>query len=175
MGPAYGAVFTRLDCAPEHGVELMSQTDMFASEPAGRVIRADSMARPERHKVKLWQILIAGAGTLGETELYGRSVIADARLVDKYVGPHAMVLTFHDPGSDENLYAYAFLCTEVGVSVVRSASYGTKILGLRKDALAELRIPDPDPKIKKSVAELIRTTVSQWSSPRRVDTELRCS
>jgi hypothetical protein len=161
LGPAYGTVFIRLDCALQHGVELMSQTDMFAAEPAGRVIRADSMARPERHKVKLWQILIAGAGTLGETELYGRSVIADARLVDKYVGPDAMVLTFRDPGADENLYAYAFLCTEVGVSVVRSASYGTKILRLRREAIADLRIPDPGPKLKRSVAELIRTTVSQ--------------
>src|SRR4051794_40709743 len=56
MGPAYGSVFTRLDCEPSHGIELISQTDMFAPEPAGRGIRLDSMANPERHRVKKWQI-----------------------------------------------------------------------------------------------------------------------
>src|SRR5262249_2471363 len=80
IGPAYGAVFTRHDCHPKHGIELISQTDMFSAEPSGRVIRLDSMANPEKHHVKRWQVLIAGAGTLGETELYGRSIIADARL-----------------------------------------------------------------------------------------------
>jgi hypothetical protein len=161
MGPAYGTVFTRLDCAPAHGIELLSQTDMFASEPAGRVIRPDSMSHPERHRVKLWQILIAGAGTLGETELYGRSVIADSRLADKFVGPDGMALTFHDPGSVENLYTYAFLCTAVGVSIVRSTSYGTKLLRFSRAALADIRIPDAEPAVKRTIADLIRTTVTQ--------------
>jgi hypothetical protein len=47
---------------------------MFAAEPMGRVIRMDSMARPERHRIRRWQVLIAGAGTLGDNELYGRSI-----------------------------------------------------------------------------------------------------
>ncbi len=76
VGPAYGTVFTRIDCHPSQGVELISQSDMFSAEPAGRVVRSDSMTRPERHQVQRWQVLIAGAGTLGETELYGRSIIA---------------------------------------------------------------------------------------------------
>ena len=60
-----------VDCHPDHGVELVSQTDMFAAEPSGRVIRMDSMPMPERHRIHRWQILIAAAGTLGETELFG--------------------------------------------------------------------------------------------------------
>src|SRR5690606_33502686 len=38
FGPAYGTVFTRLDCHSDHGIELLSQSDMFAAEPRGRVI-----------------------------------------------------------------------------------------------------------------------------------------
>lgn len=159
MGPAYGSVFTRLDCQPSHGVELVSQSDMFAAEPAGRVIRLDSMPRPEKHRIRKWQVLIAGAGTLGETEIYGRSIIADDRLVDKYVGPHAMVLTFHQPGSIDNLYCYAFLCSPTGVSLVRTTSYGTKILSIRKDALADLRIPDANLDTKRRIASLISKTI----------------
>lgn len=159
MGRAYGAVFTRIDCAPSEGIELVSQGDMLAAEPAGRVIRRDSMAQPERHEIKRWQILIAGAGTLGETEMYGRSLIADGRLVGKYVGPHAMVLTFQEPGGRLNLYVYALLCSAFGVRAIRSLSFGTKILGIRKDLLADFPIPIPDDETQERIAALIRTTV----------------
>ena len=151
VGPAYGQVFTRHDCDPTHGVELISQTDMFASEPVGRVIRRDSMLVPERHHVKRWQVLIAAAGTLGETELFGRAIIADGRLVDKYVGPHAMVLEFSEPGGEDNLYTYAFLCTQIGFQAIRSTCYGTKILGIRKDMLRDLPIPQADTDTKSRV------------------------
>ena len=160
MGRAYGTVFTRIDCDRANGVELISQSDMFAAEPAGRIIRLDSMVRPELHRVRRWQVLIAGAGTLGENELYGRSIIADARLEGRFVGPHAMVLTFDDEGGDLNLFAYAFLCSRIGVKAVRSASYGTKILGIRKDILSELPIPLPDESTVQRVARLIRRTVA---------------
>jgi hypothetical protein len=44
LGPAYGSVFVRLDCDRAHGIELITQSDMFAAEPRGRIIRRDSMA-----------------------------------------------------------------------------------------------------------------------------------
>lgn len=161
FGPAYGTVFTRKDCSPEHGVELLSQTDMFAAEPSGRVIRMDSMARPERHEVKRGQVLIAGAGTLGPYELFGRSLIADARLEGKYVGPDSMTLVFSEPDSDQSLFTYAFLATSTGVAAVRSTSYGTKILRFREDLLRNLAVPLADDATLKRVADLIRTTVQQ--------------
>ena len=104
IGPAYGTVFTRRDCEPSYGVNLLSQVDVFTIEPVGRIIRRDSMPNPDRHKIKKWQVLVAGAGQMGEATLFGRSVIADARLVGKYVGPDSVALTFRDEGSDENLY-----------------------------------------------------------------------
>jgi len=159
LGPAYGSVFTRIDCHPSYGVELVSQSDMFASEPAGRVIRRDSMPNPQDHKIERWQVLIAGAGTLGENELYGRSIIADRRLSGHYVGPDAMVMTFKSPASPESLYAYAFLCTGVGFRSVRATSYGTKVLRLRPEMLFDLPVPTPSASVLAKVAALIETAV----------------
>jgi len=105
--------------------------------------------------------LIAAAGTLGETELFGRAVIADGRLVDKYVGPDALVLEFREPGGKDNLYTYAFLCTSIGFQSLRSACYGTKILGIRKDMLADLPIPLGDEDAKSRIASLVRNAVEQ--------------
>ncbi len=92
------------------------------------------MPNPDDHKIQKWQVLIAAAGTLGETELYGRSLIADNRLEGKYVGPDAMVLTFAQPVGDLSLYTYAFLCTKPGFSAIRATSYGTKVLRLRSES-----------------------------------------
>jgi hypothetical protein len=150
-----------MDCDPDHGVELITQADMFAAEPAGRVIRLDSMHHPERHLVTRGQILIAGAGTLGENELYGRSILADGRLVGKYVGPHSMSLHFEDPDDDLSLFTYAWLASPTGIQAIRSTSYGTKILGLRKDALSSLPVPIAQAEIVKQVASLIRTCASE--------------
>jgi len=161
MGAGYGAVFTRHDCHPDYGVELLSQSDMFATEPQGRIIREDSIPVASDHQIKKWQVLIAGAGTLGETELFGRSIIADGRLQNKYVGPHAMVLTFNDPESARSLYTYAFLCTPEGIGCLRSTSYGTKVLGLRGDLLSNLLIPFPSDETTERVAGLIRNAVHQ--------------
>jgi hypothetical protein len=160
FGPAYGTVFTRLDCSPDHGIELITQGDMFAAEPSGRVIRLDSMRNPERHLVTRGQVLIAGAGTLGENELYGRSILADGRLAGKYVGPHSMSLHFEDPDADFSLFTYAWLASPTGVQALRSTSYGTKILGLRKDLLSTLPVPVADRATMKRVAALIRRSVS---------------
>lgn len=161
LGVAYATVFARVDAAPDCGVELLSQSDMFAAEPSGRWIRRDSMSKPERYEIRPWQILVAGAGTLGENELYGRSIIADNRLVGRYVGQDTLVLGFDPPGSDINLYTYAFLSSPTGVKALRSTSYGTKILRLRKDMVGDLPIPLPDQSVVASVAACIRETASQ--------------
>jgi len=173
MGPAYGKVFVRYDCSAQHGDHLLTQGDMFAAEPNGRVIRGDAIRNVEDHRVHRWQILIAAAGTLGENELYGRSIIADNRLEGCIVGPHAMALRFEEPGSVENLYAYAFLASPTGIRVLRSASYGTKILGIRKDILSELPIPKPDRSTMARVAELVREAVELREVFRRQEDEAR--
>lgn len=161
MGPAYGTVFTRIDCAPEHGIELLSQTDMFSAEPQGRVIRRDSMSHPERHEIKKGQVLIAGAGTLGENEIYGRSLIADGRLTGKYVGPDSMTLVFKEPGGDRSLFTYAFLAGPTGVAAIRSTSYGTKLLRFREDLLGSLPVPLCPVGVEKRVADLVRHCITQ--------------
>ncbi|WP_280153258.1 hypothetical protein [Piscinibacter sp. XHJ-5] len=157
FGRAYGTVFTRRDCDSNHGVELITQGDMFAAEPTGRIIRLDSMHHPERHIVTRGQVLISGAGTLGENELFGRSILADGRLVGKYVGPHAMALQFEAPDDDFSLFTYAWLACPTGIQAIRSTSYGTKILGLRKDLLGSLPIPLAHSSVVGKIASLVRS------------------
>lgn len=156
FGPAYGTVFTRLDCHPEHGVSLLSQSDMFAAEPRGRIVRRDSMHEPHKHLIERGQILIAGAGTLGENELYGRSMLADERLAGMYVGPDSMTLALEDPSDDYSMFTYAWLASPTGVQTIRSTSYGTKILRFREDLLTSLPVPKAPIEIVQRVAAAVR-------------------
>lgn len=157
FGPGYGTAFARRECSPAHGVELLSQSDVFAAEPQGRVIRRDSMPHPDRHLVERGQVLIAGVGTLQETELYGRSILADERLAGKYLSQDAMALTFEEPDSDFSLYTYAWLASPTGVSVLRSTSYGTKLLRFRRDLLSTIPVPSAPNEVVSRIATLIRT------------------
>jgi len=161
LGSGYATVFSRIDCKAGLGVELLSQSDMFAAEPRGRMIRRDSMLRPERHEVRRWQVLIAGAGTLAPTELYGRAILADGRLAGKFVGQDTLIIEFAEPEADISLFAYAYLASPTGLRALRSASYGTKILRIRRDILAELPVPRGDEGVVRRVAELVRRSVEQ--------------
>jgi hypothetical protein len=158
FGPAYGTVFTRRDCHRDFGVELLSQSDMFSVEPRGRIIRRDSMHDPNLHLIERGQVLIAGAGTLGENELYGRALFADGRLCGKYVGPDSMTLIFEDPDDDFSVFAYAWLASPTGLQAIRAASYGTKILRFRYDLLTTLPVPEASSSTVKRVANLVRLT-----------------
>lgn len=160
LGESYGTVFVRVDCDRAFGEEMLSQADIFAAEPAGRVIRGDVLNHLERHRVHPWQVLIAGTGTLGETELYGRPILADARLTGKILSQDVCALTFAEPTSDQSLFTYAFLLTRPGLRAIRSCSYGTKLLRIRKDLLRSLPIPLPDAATQRRVADLIRATVA---------------
>ncbi|MGL3210961.1 hypothetical protein [Bradyrhizobium sp. BR 1433] len=159
FGLAYGTVFTRLDCDNDRGVRLLSQTDTFAAEPLGRVVRKDSMPHPERHKIDRWQILISGAGQMGEGNLFGRSIIADSRLEGAFVGPDTFVISFEEPGSDLNLWTYAVLNSSIGMQGIKASAYGTSIPHLRSDLLGSLPIPVAPVGLMRRVARLIKDAV----------------
>lgn len=153
------AMFRARDCSPEYGKEFLTQADIFAAETNGRIIQADLVPDVESRQAKSGQILIAGVGTLGETELYGRAIIADKRLEGKLLSSDVLIL---EPNLDEDTHAYlyAFLCSRVGVRMVRSTSAGTKLLRPRRDLLRKLPIPVPDDNTLKRVADLIRSTIT---------------
>jgi type I restriction enzyme S subunit len=140
-------------------VRLLSQTDTFAAEPRGRIIRKDSMPEPSRHEIRRWQILISGAGQMAEGNLFGRSIMADGRLEHGFLGPDTFALEFEEPGADVNLWTYAVLNSSIGLRGVQAAAYGTSIPHLRPDLLGRLPIPAAPVDVMKRVADRIRSAV----------------
>jgi hypothetical protein len=156
IGRAYARVLLRVDCAPEHGDELLSQVDIFAAEPEGRVIRGDLMPFVDDLRIRRGDVLMAGAGQMGEATLFGRSIIADDRLAGRLAAGDVMIVRFEAPDSSLSLYTYAFLTSRSGLSAIRACAYGTSIPRIRPDLLARLPVPVPDEGTQSRVARLVR-------------------
>lgn len=159
-GDSYGAVFTRIDCEQTQGVELLSQVDIFSTEPACRVIRRDSMPRPERHVVQDGQVLIAAAGQVGQSTLFGHCVIADSRLVGKYLGPHVFALTFRKEHLDAH-FVYAYLASALGLALIRATAYGTSVPSVREDLLLDIPVPLPSRSARERISVLVADAILQ--------------
>lgn len=161
IGTAYARVLQRVDCEPPLGDELLSQVDIFSTEPAGRRIRGDRMRFVEELRIHRGDVLIAGAGQMGESTLFGRALIADDRLAGKLAAGDLMVVRFPSPDSDEALFSYAFLMCNAGLSGIRACAYGTSIPRMRPDLLADIPIPMPETELQARVAALVRESMHQ--------------
>lgn len=158
---SFGDIFTARPTAPGHGVQVLAQADTFAAEPTGKWIRPDSFSDPEKHILKRWQIAIAGAGQMSEGNLFGRSILIDRRFAGLFVASDSVVLEFEEPGSDDNLWTYAFLNSRPGLAAMHACAYGTSIPRLRLDLLGEVRVPQAPPADRAKVAALVREAVKQ--------------
>jgi hypothetical protein len=161
LGEAYAAVLTRADCAPDRGDELLSQADAFSAEPAGRWIRGDLMRFVEKLRIRRGDVLIAGAGQIGPSTLFGRAIIADARLVGRLAAGDIMVLRGSGLEDDDFLFLYGFLLSSAGLNAVRACAYGTSIPRMRPDLLAETPVPMPTAALRARVAEAVRNAIVQ--------------
>jgi hypothetical protein len=164
---SFGDIFASRLCDPGYGVQLLSQVDTFAAEPTGKWVQETSMRHPEVHRLHKWQIAIAGAGQMAEGNLFGRSIVIDGRFAGLFVASDSVILEFEDPGSDINLWTYAYLNTLTGLKTVRSCAYGTSIPRLRLDLLQEIPIPQVQDSLVSRVAESIRALRSNIRRTRR--------
>ncbi|MBY0276576.1 hypothetical protein K2Z84_14635 [Candidatus Binatia bacterium] len=160
LGSAYAAVLTRVDCAPGAGDELLSQVDAFACEPAGRWIRGDLMPFVDELRIERGDILVAGAGQIGPGTMFGRSVIADARLAGKLAAGDLLSMRGGGMEDDDLLYLYAFLCSTAGVAAVRACAYGTSIPRIRTDLFAMIPVPRASAKQTSRAATLVREAIA---------------
>jgi len=155
-----GDIFTSLPCDPGCGVQVLAQADTFSAEPSGKWIRPESFRKASDHELRRWQIAIAGAGQMGEGNLFGRSVLVDSHFDGLYIASDSVVLEFEEPGGDLNLWTYAYLNSFAGLAALRACAYGTSIPRLRLDLLARVPVPMPGDERVARVATLLRSAVN---------------
>jgi type I restriction enzyme S subunit len=153
---------TRVECDPDWGVRLLGQADTYALEPQGKWVRPDVVPSIERLKIAHGDLLLAGAGQVGETTLFGRPVIADRRLAESILGGDTLVL--RSPDRRQVALLFAFLLSPTGRQLLVSTAYGTSIPRIHLTLVAELPVPEFDTGTATTLTDLVSLSVKARES-----------
>jgi hypothetical protein len=147
----------RVECSPGHGLRLLGQTDTYALEPQGKWVRGDAVSDLSKLRIVPGDLLLAGAGQVGPTTLFGRPVLADARLAGAILGGDTLVLR----GKNDWLTAtlFALFLSPTGRDLIVSTAYGTSIPRIHLGLVGELPIPEIDGVARARIIELAATAV----------------
>ncbi|WP_103504825.1 MULTISPECIES: restriction endonuclease subunit S [unclassified Streptomyces] len=148
-----GARFKRIDSDSEHGIRLIGQRQSFWLRPEGRWI--SEAHAPDDIRLQDETILIAARGTLGENEVYSRSIlVTGAWLKHAYSQDYVRVVS-GDSGVS-GAYLFAFFRSEAAFRALRSFSVGGKQQEYHPRFLSELPIPLASSADRERIAATVR-------------------
>ncbi|WP_405863375.1 restriction endonuclease subunit S [Streptomyces sp. NBC_01515] len=149
-----GARFKRIDSNPEHGVRLIGQRQSFWIRPEGRWIN-ESQA-PDDIRLQDETILVAARGTLGENEVYSRSVFVTGPWLEHAFSQDYVRVVSGDP-EISGAYLFAFFRSDAAFRALRSFSVGGKQQEYHPHFLRELHIPIAPPADRDRIAAAVRS------------------
>ncbi len=148
-----GARFKRVDSDPEHGARLIGQRQGFWMRPEGRWI--DSRQAPAGIFASDESVLVAAQGTLGESEVFCRSLLITGAWLKNVYTEHFLRVVSGDE-SYSGAYLFAFFRSDSVFRVLRSMSTGSKQQGLHGALRRELPVPECTPGDRERIAETVR-------------------
>lgn len=147
-----GGRYSRVDAEPEYSYHMIGQKEIFWLRPEGRWIAKSCVN--EEVLVEPGTILIAGAGTFGEFELYCRSEFIWGKATQR-----AYSELFYRVIADERQMLqgclFAFMRSEIAFRMIRSISFGSKLQYPLLSLLRQLPIPMPSPEDQYEIDRLV--------------------
>ena len=147
-----GGRYRRIEAEPPYAYQMIGQKEVFWLRPEGRWIAKKSVDQDVL--VEPGTTLIAGAGTLAESELYSRAEFiwgsatdrAYSELFFRVVADPTVIL----PGA-----LFAFLRSQIAFRMLRSISFGTKLQYPHPAFIQNLPVPYPDKKTRDQIHDLV--------------------
>ena len=129
--------FPRVEIKSEKGIMLINQKDIFDTIIKGkrisrRKVKTDNL-------VEYGEVLIAGVGTLGESETFCRAIFANEDLQSQLISGEFIRMK-----TNENYlsgYLFAWLNTNYGFRLIRNTQAGTKLCRPIPRLLLQIPIP----------------------------------
>lgn len=129
--------FPRVEVKEGFGVMLINQKDIFDNIVKGKYISKRGVKTD--NLVEYGEILIAGVGTLGESETFCRAIFANEDFVGQLVsGEFIRMKTNNEIPSG---YLYAWLASDYGFRFLRNIQTGTKLCRPIPKLVLELPVP----------------------------------
>lgn len=139
-----------------NGIQLINQQDIFDSIIKGKCISKRGVKLDKL--VEEGEIIIAGVGTLGETETFCRCIYANGSLKGKLVSGEFIRMKAQVVPSG---YLYLWLSTDYGFRLIRNTQAGTKLCRPLQKLLSEIPVPILN---SKKIEELnaLAITAQEW-------------
>jgi len=129
--------FKRLEIESDKGIRLINQSDIFNSKIIGKNISRKLIGNSKL--VEYGEVLIAGVGTLGESETFCRVIFASESIENQLVSGEFIRMK-----TNENIpsgYLFCFLSSDYGFRIIRSTQSGTKLCRPINSLLEKIPIP----------------------------------
>jgi hypothetical protein len=144
--------FPRIEVKKGCGIMLINQSDIFDSIIKGKYISMRNVKIS--NLVEYGEILIAGVGTLGESETFCRAIFANEDLQGQLVsGEFIRMKTTEDMPSG---YLFAWLNTDYGFRLIRNTQAGTKLCRPIPRLFIEIPVPIIDIESMMEIDRLVR-------------------
>lgn len=143
--------FPRKETISGNGIMLINQTDIFDTIIKGKKISRTKVNTD--NLAKYGEVLIAGVGTLGETESFCRVIFVNEEIEGQLVsGEFIRMDTNPDIPSG---YLFAWLNSDYGFRLIRSTQSGTKLCRPIPRLLLKLPVPIIDKNIMLEIHNMV--------------------
>jgi type I restriction enzyme S subunit len=149
-----GNRFARVDTDPEYGYRLIGQRQSPWLRPEGRWIAVKPGVLEEIEAADE-SVLVASQGTLGENEMFCRSIFVTGRWQREFVfSEHFLRVVPGDPRFS-GAYLFAFLRSEAAFRIFRSMSAGSKQQDIHEELRRQIPVPECTPADRERIAETV--------------------
>lgn len=144
--------FPRVEVKEGFGVMLINQKDIFDNIVKGKYISKRGVKTD--NLVEYGEVLIAGVGTLGESETFCRAIFANEDLVGQLVSGEFIRMKTND--EIPSGYLYAWLASDYGFRFLRNIQAGTKLCRPIPRLVLELPVPILDVETMIKIDSLVK-------------------
>ncbi|MGH3281429.1 MAG: hypothetical protein ACRDNW_20145, partial [Trebonia sp.] len=150
-----GNRFTRIDSEPEHGYQLIGQRQGPWLRPEGRWVAVTPTVLDDI-RASDESVLVCARGTLGENEVYCRSIFVTGRWQREFVFSEDFLRIVSGDLEFPGAYLFAFLRSEVAFRIFRSMSTGSKQQDIHEELRRQIPVPECTPADRERIADTVR-------------------
>ena len=150
-----GNRFTRIDSEPGHGYRLIGQRQGPWIRPEGRWISVTPAVLDDIRAADE-SVLVASQGTLGENEVFCRSIFVTGRWQREFVFSEHFLRIVSGDSDFPGAYLFAFLRSEAAFRIFRSMSTGSKQQDIHEELRRQIPVPECNPADRERIAETVR-------------------
>ena len=150
-----GNRFARIDSEPGYGYRLIGQRQGPWLRPEGRWVALKPEVLDEI-RAEDESVLVASQGTLGESEVFCRSIFITGRWQREFVFSEDFLRIVSGDTDFPGAYLFAFLRSEAAFRIFRSMSAGSKQQDIHEGLREQIPVPECTPADRERIAETVR-------------------